>query len=570
MRSRSTHPKLRAILLGLTALPLIASALVGQAPAAQAAATTYYVSPTGNDSNSGTSSSQPWKTIAKVNGSVFGAGSTVSFQGGASFAGCLAFNPTNVPGSSASTPFKVNSYGSGQATITSNCTGTYSAAISADNVNGFTVDNLKIVNGGSTAAGVLLQNQQTTTPTRGMIIQNSKITGFFQTGTESVFGGQIAILGYAVNGNSGPLAGIKIIDNHLYGASKTSKAGAGIYGWGSGTNITDVLVERNIVYNLGMAPKTTGGAITANGWNGAVIQHNRVHDIGANVTSCGGTSGILAYTSKNVQIRFNEVYAVEPYPSLTAGCDWDGIDLDGGVSNSVVEYNYTHDNAGSGLLAYVDTPGGAAWGPNTFRYNISQNDDRLKAQGGLMNVVPKVPPNALSIYGNTFYTNVAQTAKSTASACFFFGYAGGTWAAGSQIKNNICALENRDQYGRAGQFYYNPNGHTGMAISNNLYWSPRAATWRWGGTTYPDFAAWQASGKETNAKWGNPLFASPGNGGNCVPTPLPTGPQPCPAAYRLQSGSPALGAGVPISGSGGKDYYQDPLANPPHIGADGG
>ncbi|MFI7067321.1 right-handed parallel beta-helix repeat-containing protein [Kribbella sp. NPDC050124] len=550
---------------------LLVGALTGPA---QAATGTYYVSPSGSDTNSGLSPSQAWKTIGKVNGFTFPQGSLIYFEGGQTFTGCLVFNSTNVPASSASTPFRVYSYGTGQATIRSDCAGAYSAAVTADDVSGFQLNNLKVVNGGTTAAGVLLQNQRSSTATKGLRVTNSDISGFATpSGSTSAFGGQIMVLGYAVNGHTGPLDDVQILNNKLHGASVTSNAGPGIYGWGGGVNITNVRVEGNTVYNLGMAAKTTGAGLTANGWNGAVIQHNVVRDIGANVTSCGGTSGIMTYTSSNVTIRFNEVYRVQPSPGYTAGCDWDGIDLDGGTTNSVVEYNYTHGNAGSGLLAYTSTVGSRIWGPNTFRYNISENDDWAKAQGGLMDVVPNAPKNALSIYGNTFVTTKDQSTnvKTGTSACFNFGYSAGTWASGSQLRNNICYLANRGSSGKTGQLYYNPYGQTGMTLSNNLYYGTNTAGWRWGGTTYADFAAWKAAGLESGGVWGDPLLTAAGGGGTCTwSPPTGTGPQPCPQAYTLKAGSPALGAGTPVSGDSGVDYFGSTVANPPHIGADAG
>lgn len=563
---------MRTRLLAVTVVSvLLAGALTSPA---QAAAGTYYVSPNGSDTNSGLSPSQAWKTIGKVNSFTFPQGSLIYFEGGQTFTGCLVFNSTNVPASSATTPFRLYSYGTGQATIKSDCTGDYSAAVTADDVSGFQLNNLKMVNGGTTAAGVLLQNQRSSTATKGLRVTNSDISGFATpSGSSSAFGGQIMVLGYAVNGNSGPLDDVQILDNKLHGSSVTSNAGPGIYGWGSGVNITNVRVEGNTVYNLGMAAKTTGAGLTANGWNGAVIQHNVVRDIGANVTSCGGTSGIMTYTSSNVTIRSNEVYRVQPLPNYTAGCDWDGIDLDGGTTNSVVEYNYTHGNAGSGLLAYTSTVGSRVWGPNTFRYNISENDDWARAQGGLMDVVPSAPKNALSIYGNTFFTNKDQSTnvKTGTSACFNFGYSAGTWAAGSQLRNNVCYMANRGSSGKTGQLYYNPYNQTGMTLSNNLYYGTNTAGWRWGGTTYSTFAAWTAAGLESGAVWGDPLFTSPGGGGTCTwSPPAGTGPQPCPQAYTLKSDSPALGAGTPVSGGPGLDYFGSTVASPPNIGADAG
>ncbi|NGO75534.1 right-handed parallel beta-helix repeat-containing protein [Streptomyces sp. YC504] len=565
---------MRAKLCAAVAVPsLLGLMLTGAATGtAHAATTTYYVSPYGSDSNSGTSPDQAWKSAAKVNAVTFPQGSTVAFQGGEWFSGCLVFNSTNVPASSATTPFKVTSYGTGKATLRSTCTGEYSAAVTADHVSGFQLSGLKLVNGATTAAGVLLQNQSSTTATKSLLVSDSDISGFATpSGSTSTFGGQIMVLGYAVNGNTGPLDDVQIRNNILHGSSATSTAGPGVYGWGGGVNITNVRVEGNTVYNLGMAPQTTGAAITANGWNGAVIQRNVVHDIGANVTSCGGTSGIMTYTSNNVAVRHNEVYNVRPLPGLTAGCDWDGIDLDGGTTNSVVEYNYTHDNAGSGYLAYTSTAAGRVWGPNTFRYNISENDDAAKAQGGLFDVVPVAPKNALSIYGNTLYTGTAQTTKDTSSACFHFGYAAGTWGAGSQIKNNVCHMANKDKYGRTGQLYYNPNGHTGMTLANNLYYGAGTAGFRWGGTTYADFAAWKAAGHASGEVWGDPLFTAPGGGGTCTWSPVTgTGPQPCPSAYTLKTGSPAIGAGAAVTGNGGRDYYGTAIPVSPNIGADAG
>jgi len=561
---------MRAKILAAVVVQAVLAFLVGSAVPAEAATGTYYVSPNGNDSNSGLSPTQAWKSIAKVNSFKFPQGSLIYFQGGQTFTGCLVFNSTNVPVSSASTPFRVYSYGTGQAIIKSDCTGNYSAAVTADNVSGFQLNNLKIVNGTTTAAGVLLQNQTSSSPTQGLVVSNSDISGFATpSGSPSAFGAQIMIIGYAVNGNTGPLNNVQIRNNKLHGSGVTSGAGPGIYGWGGPVNITNVTVTGNHIYNLGMAPKTVGAALQVGGWDGAVVEHNLIHDIGANVTSCGGTSGIMTYNANNVRIRYNEVYNVRPYPSFTAGCDWDGIDLDGGTSNSVVEYNYTHDNAGSGLLAYTSTVGSRVWGPNTFRYNISENDDAAKVQGGLVDVVPNAPKNPLSIYGNTFFTNVDQSSKSSASACFYFGYSAGTWAAGSQIKDNICYMANRSSSGKTGQMYYNPYNQTGMTLSNNLYYGTNTAGWRWGGTTYPDFTAWMAAGLESNSVWGDPLFTSPGGGNNCTWSPVSgAGPQPCPQAYTLKAGSPAIDKGVAVSGNGGVDYYGVAIPNPPNIGAD--
>ena len=88
---------------------------VGAAPSSALAAT-YYVSPTGSDSNNGLSTSTPWQTLAKVNASSFNAGDSVLLQGGQTFAGCLTFTPANLAGNK-NNPFTIASYGTGQATV---------------------------------------------------------------------------------------------------------------------------------------------------------------------------------------------------------------------------------------------------------------------------------------------------------------------------------------------------------------------------------------------------------------------------------------------------------------------
>jgi hypothetical protein len=87
----------------------------------QITGTTYYVSPSGSDSNSGTSPSQPWRTVARVNRASVNLkpGDGVLFQGGATFS-----DTTLMPGwgdpiyGTSGAPIVFGSYGTGRATIT--------------------------------------------------------------------------------------------------------------------------------------------------------------------------------------------------------------------------------------------------------------------------------------------------------------------------------------------------------------------------------------------------------------------------------------------------------------------
>src|SRR5205823_6852453 len=56
-------------------------------------ATTYYVSPAGNDTWTGTSTAAPWKSIARVNHADLNAGDRVLFEGGKTFSITGALGP---------------------------------------------------------------------------------------------------------------------------------------------------------------------------------------------------------------------------------------------------------------------------------------------------------------------------------------------------------------------------------------------------------------------------------------------------------------------------------------------
>lgn len=78
-------------------------------------ATTYYVSPNGNDSNNGTSIATPWKTIGKVNTRQLFAGDQILFEKNGTYRGNLVINYSGAVGN----PILVSSYGSGDDPILS-------------------------------------------------------------------------------------------------------------------------------------------------------------------------------------------------------------------------------------------------------------------------------------------------------------------------------------------------------------------------------------------------------------------------------------------------------------------
>ncbi|HEX2617809.1 MAG TPA: hypothetical protein VHL57_09725, partial [Flavobacteriales bacterium] len=74
-------------------------------------ATNYYVSPTGSDSNNGTSQGSAWQTIARVNQATytFQPGDQILFQRGGVFRGELTMGSSGTPAQ----PIVVGAYGTG-------------------------------------------------------------------------------------------------------------------------------------------------------------------------------------------------------------------------------------------------------------------------------------------------------------------------------------------------------------------------------------------------------------------------------------------------------------------------
>jgi hypothetical protein len=166
-------------------------------------------------------------------------------------------------------------------------------------------------------------------------------------------------------------------------------------------------------YNTGRASYTakhTGSGIVVSDVAGAVIEHSVAHNNGANNDATGGPVGIWAWDSDRVHIRYNESHSNK----TDAGADGGGFDLDGGVTNSVVEYNYSHDNDGAGYGIY-QFGGARPYFNNVFRYNISARDGRKGAYGAFdfWNGNGANGIRDTHVYNNTVYVTPSVTTTTT-------------------------------------------------------------------------------------------------------------------------------------------------------------
>jgi hypothetical protein len=103
--------------------------------------------------------------------------------------------------------------------------------------------------------------------------------------------------------------------------------------------IADVRVTGTRAYRNGYR-----GGIMLFGVKGGTVAHSVAFD---NARQGGGGVGIWAFDSERILFARNESYG-NGSPEITD--DGDGFDFDRGVSDSVMEDNYSHDNGGIGFL----------------------------------------------------------------------------------------------------------------------------------------------------------------------------------------------------------------------------
>src|SRR5205823_3624535 len=86
----------------------------------------------------------------------------------------------------------------------------------------------------------------------------------------------------------------------------------------------------------------------------------------------------------------------------SAGGDGDGFDFDEHTTDSIMQYNYSHDNDGVGFMLGTWQSDGFNT-RNVLRYNVSENDCRRWNYGAILVETPLV--SDCDIYNNTVYVS---------------------------------------------------------------------------------------------------------------------------------------------------------------------
>jgi len=503
--------------------------------------TDYYVSPSGSDSNAGTSSGQAWKTIGKVNSTTFGAGDSIFFEGGQTFSGSLYFDTSD--GGTPGNPLAISSYGSGRATISS---GT-SKGFFAYNRAAFKITDLVFVGAGRTVdadfTGILFY-----TDLNGGVkleyvrVDNVDVSEYRERGIQ---------IGAWNESNSG-FKDVRITNSQVH---DNGCVGIESYDWWppqpSNRAHQDIYVGDCEIYNNAGIPGRephSGNGIVLSGVDGAIIEYCEAYNNGWLCDAPGGGPlGIWTWEANDVVIQF-----CESHDNKTAGGDGGGFDIDGGCTNSVMQYNYSYDNEGCGYLI-CQFDGASAFTNNVCRYNISEND-AIGSRGPMGAIHFWSSGSSGGIQDTQVYGNTVYVSSDTRGAGIEVD-SGGIY--NSSIHNNIITtVANKrvvDVSTTSG----------GWAFQGNCYWTySDNIEIRWGGSTYTSLAAWRSATSQETLDGNDvgfecdPCLVNPGNGGTigdpCNLTSL--------TAYKLQSNSSLINAGLDIQTEFGtdpglRDYY---------------
>jgi hypothetical protein len=485
---------------------------------------TYYVSNGGSNSNAGTSSVSPWKTIAHVNSITFNPGDSILFNGGQTFTGGpIEFTSGGTSGS----PITVSSYGTGSAIIQGTQTGIY-----VYDCAGFVLQNLNLT-GTSAAltasgAGITVYSDTTTFYSAGLTITNLNISSY----TDGISVGS--------NNSTSGFSNVIIENCYTYGNENH-----GIVTYGPSFNsstpyyaVTSITIKNCSCYsNLGSTSNTTSasgfGMALGSVSNGSVTFCTAYNNGINNGYTNGGPVGIMVYASTGVTVSNCVCYNNQ---SGTKS-DGDGLDFDDNTSNCIMEYCIAYNNYGAGILAYNGS--GTSYTNNVIRYNMIWGNcvnPLLAGAFGDLVIFSGGTINAVSAYNNTVVSSITSANSSP------------IWLSGTLtnviLRNNIFY-----QVTSSGKCAYSSStAYTTSQVlfQGNDYYCSAGLSIHWYSNTYTTLATWQSA--TSQEKIGSTATGYSSNPSLVAPTTSPTVASPYNLTgangLKMPSSSALAGAGL--------------------------
>ena len=569
-----------------------------------ATGTTYYVdSKGGNDSNDGTSESKAFKTLDKVNGLNLEPGDTVLLKKGSVFED-QALKFTKEDSGTAEAPVKVSTYGEGKRPqINTNghgqwelnygnpldnqnhkWKGTVSSSILIEDAEYLEIEGLELTNDRESSTDTEKDKKYNDadamdrTGVAGVAKDNGTVDHivlndlYIHDVTGNVYnkhmtnGGIYFIVAKPTNEGETGIARYNDVQIRNCSLNKVNRWGIAVgytYQWGqfqtgelpdatmAKYGSSNVVIENNYLNHVG------GDAITTMYLDRPLIQYNvsenaaeqiNTKDYSKNQPSLdangnpNGTQGVGAgrvaagiwpWKCKNAIFQYNECFKTLNAASGNGdGQPWDADYGDG----TNYQYNYSHGNTASTIMFC-----GVNSVNNTFRYNISQNEDMgpLDPAGNSGNC---------QVYNNTFYI------KEGLNTIWHRSHGNGGPV---DMENNIFYFAGNTQ---ATVNNWNPSGN--KTFSNNLFYNV---------STYPN----DANAVKVNA--GTEVLVNPGSGPDSVAVDKAARKHENPTektvfdGYKLAENSPAINKGKVVVDRNGytidHDFFGHAITAVPEIGA---
>lgn len=367
--------------------PMMAGTLLvaGLSFSESAIAADYYISKAGNDDNDGLTLVDSWATLGPANKKHLVPGDRILLEGGGRFVGPLLFDSEDR--GTKESPILVTSYGEGRATILAGA----GVGIAALNTAGILISDIEVIgfgraNNGTDGVSFYL-DRVGDRQFQGITLLRMVVHGFGRNG--------IAIGSW---NNPNGFQDVKIQEVEVY---DNGLSGIVTYAQYPRTHKSVYVGSSKVYRNSGSSDVIpSGNGIVLGNVDGGVVECSQAFDNG---WEGDGGAGIWTYESRNVVIQFNESYR-----NRTKGrTDGGGFDLDGGVTHSLMQYNFSHENDGAGFLL-CQYAGASSWSQNIVRHNLSIDDGRNNFYAGILVWNDGTGLDEAIIYGNHIVMSAAK------------------------------------------------------------------------------------------------------------------------------------------------------------------
>lgn len=398
--------------------------------------TCYYVDAKRGKATGDGSFDRPFHALETVNRLQLWPGDSILLAGGETLTGTLSIRHF---AGMAGHPLFISSYGRGRAVID----GKANTALAVDSSCYVCISNL-IVRGdgrltGSESSGIDIKYSS------NVRIDSVEAYGFLWNGVSTYGGSNLR------------LTRIYAHDNGFNGIE--------VSGPWSHKEVKNVYIGHCIAENNPGNPRIkdnhSGSGILVAHSTGVMVEYCEAMNNGWDMPRIGnGPVGIWAYESDSLTIQ----YCFSHDNKTAAGAkDGGGFDFDGGVTNSVMQYNLSMNNEGAGYGLF-QFGGASVWTNNEIHHNVSINDGRKNSQAGFF--VWCDPYNkSVPLCNSSIHHNIVVSSHGH-SVSFDTGYADGLL-----FSDNTFLLTGKGVRHIGGDYGNYP---TGVTFRGNTYWSEQA------------------------------------------------------------------------------------------------